>query len=237
MASRFLVGWLVALTVVLTLPAWALEYRLQVAHLPFLTVSSYENRAGDLSALEARLDTMAFPSGAVVPGRDIALLQDPRYGGRVPARMSVLPATQDQVWTTLVWDANPGDTLVFVIKSDMAAWQQARAVAANPGGRLRRMEIGNPSFFGGLSYEVPTVSYSFLANAVDEGTFPTWLEHNAKTINGMSLAIGQGWDPHYTVDRIYVELTMPSAPQVFKVVVGWKDHDDRGTGSERRESF
>ena len=237
MAPGFMVGWLVTLTVMFALPVWALEYRLQVANLDFLTVSSYESRAGDLSTLEARLDSMEFPMSAVIPGRDIMLLEDPRYGGKVPARLSVLPATRDQAWTTLVWDANPGDTLVFVIRSDMVAWQQARSIAANPEGRLRRMEIGGPSFFGGLSYEVPNVSSGFLANAVDQGTFASWLAHNAKTIDGMTLAIGQGRDPHYTVDRVYVKLTMPSAPRVFKAVIGWKDRDDRGTGNNEMQSF
>jgi hypothetical protein len=231
MAPRSIIGWLVTLTVVFALPAWAVEYRLQVVDLPFLTVSSYESRTGDLSALEARLDTMEFPANAVVPGREVLLLQDPRYGGKVPDRLSVLPATRDQAWTTLVWNANPGDTMVFVIKSDMVAWQQAYTVAANPEGRLRRMELGNPSIFGNLSYEVPNVSDLFLANAVDQGDFTSWMASSAKTINGMTLAIGQGRDPIYTPDRVYIRLTMPAASRVFKVVTGWKDRNDRGTGN------
>jgi hypothetical protein len=231
MVPRFIVGWLVTLTAICALPAWALEYRLQVANIPFLTLSSYETRAGDLSALESRLDTMEFPAGAVIPDREVTLLQDPKYGGKVPARLSVLPTTREQAWTTLVWDANPGDTLVFEIKSYMSAWQEAYMLAANPEGRLRRMALGNPSFFGGLSYEIPTVSYDFLANAVDQGSFTSWMARTAKTINGMTLAIGQGRDPHNTVDRLYIALTMPSAPRAFKVVIGWKNRrDDHGNG-------
>ena len=53
---------------------------------------------------------------------------------------------------------------------------------------------------------------------------------NAATINGMTLAIGQGRDPIYTPDRVYVRLTMPAAPRVFKMVLGWKDRNDRGSG-------
>jgi hypothetical protein len=231
MTTRCLAAWLAAFTAMLTLPAWAVEYRLQVANLPFLTVSSYETRGGDLSTLEARLDSVEFPAGAVVPDREVSLLQDPRYGGKVPDRLSILPTTRDQAWTTLVWNANPGDTLVFVIKSDMVAWQQAYTVAANPEGRLRRLALGSPSFFGGLSYEVPNVSYDFLANAVDQGVFASWLASNAKTINGMTLAIGQGRDTFYTVDRLYIRLTMPAESRAFKVVIGWRDRDDRGTGN------
>jgi hypothetical protein len=237
MTPRFIAAWLGALTAMLALPAWALEYRLQVANLPFLTVSSYETRGGDLSTLEARLDSAEFPAGAIVPGREVLLLQDPRYGGQVPDRLSVLPTTREQAWTTLVWDANPGDTLVFVVKSDMVAWQQAYTIAANPEGRLRQLVTGSPSFFGGLSYEVPNVSYDFLANAVDQGIFASWLARNAKTINGMTLAIGQGRDIFYTVDRLYVRLTMPAEPRAFKVVIGWKDRDDRGTGAPQLKGF
>lgn len=237
MPPRCIAAWFAAFTAMLTLPGWALEYRLQVANLPFLTVSSYETRGGDLSTLEARLDGMELPAGAIIPDREVLLLQDPKYGGKVPDRLSVLPTTRDQAWTTLVWDANPGDTLNFVIKSDMVAWQWAYTISANPEGRLRRMAIGNPSFFGGLPYEVPNVSYDFLANAVDQGIFASWLTSNAKTINGMTLAIGQRRDTFYTVDRLYVRLTMPAEPRAFKVVIGWRDRDDRGTGDRNLKGF
>jgi hypothetical protein len=52
--------------------------------------------------LEAQLDTKAFSPGAVLPGRQGPLLEDPGYGGKPPARLSLLPATQAQVWTMVV---------------------------------------------------------------------------------------------------------------------------------------
>jgi hypothetical protein len=154
----------------------------------------------------------------------------------VPNRLSTLPPTRDQAWTTLVWDANPGESIAFVVKSDMVAWQQAWFIGANPESTLRRLVIGNPSFFGGRSYEVPEVSYDFLANAVDQGTFPSWMAQNAKSLNGMSIAIGQGRNRFYNPDRVYMVLKLTAEPRTYKVVIGWRDHSDRGTGFKERFS-
>ncbi len=60
---------------------------------------------------------MQFPTTALIPDRDMLLLQDPAYGGIIPNRMSVLPTTREQAWTTFVFDANPGDTVAFVVKT------------------------------------------------------------------------------------------------------------------------
>jgi hypothetical protein len=84
MTQRSMLGWSVAIVLMLSLPAWAVEYRFQVANLDFQTVSAYTDRPlpgapgeGSLSRLETRLDTMEFSTSAVIPGRDVLLLQDP----------------------------------------------------------------------------------------------------------------------------------------------------------------
>ena len=241
MTQRLRVGWSVAVVLMFTLPAWAVEYRLQVANLDYLTVSAYTDRPqpgqpgeGSLVRLETRLDTMEFSANAVIPGRDVLLLQDPAYGVKIPDRVSVLPTTKEQAWTTFVWDANPGDTVGFMIKSDMPAWQEAWFMGANPEGTLRRLALGNPSLFGGRSYEVPQVSYDFLANAIDEGSFPSWMAQNAKSLNGMSIAIGQGRNRFLYPDRVYVMLTLAAEPRTYKVVIGWRHTKDRSDNHNRR---
>jgi hypothetical protein len=242
MIQRFMIGYSIAVISMLAVPAWALEYRLQVANLDFLTVSAYTDAQpgqpgeGSLSRLERQLDTMEFPASAIIPGRDIQPLEDPRYGAKIPERLSILPATRDQAWTTFIWEANPGETMAFVVKTDMVAWQQVWMLGANPEGTLRRLSMGGPSWFGGRSYEVPEVSYDFLANALDQGTFPTWLTQNAPSLHGMSIVVGQGRHLHYHPDRLYVVLKLPAEPRTYKVVVGWRDHSDRGTGSKDRFS-
>jgi hypothetical protein len=243
MLLRSMLGWGVGVALLLTLPAWASEYRLQVVNLGFLTISSYTDRPvpgqpglGSLIRLQSRLDTMEFPATAVIPGRDILLLEDPGYGGKVPDRVSVLPTTREQAWTTVVFDANPGDTVAFVVKTYMVAWQQIWLLGANPEGTLRRLLTpGNPSFFGGRSYEVPQVSSDFLANAVGQGTFPTWVAQNAPSLNGMSLVIGQGLNPFYDPDRLFVVLKLAPEPRTYKVAIGWRDRNDRNdNGNQRR---
>jgi hypothetical protein len=54
------------------------------------------------------------------------------------------------------------------------------------------------------------VAYDFLANAVDQGTFPNWMAQNAKSLNGMALAIGQGRHRIYNPDRVYIMLKLAS---------------------------
>jgi hypothetical protein len=206
-----------------------------------MTISSYTDRAvpgqpgeGSLVRLQTRLEAMQFPPTAVIPDRNLQLLEDPAYGGVIPHRLSVLPTTREQAWTTVIFDANPGDTVVFEVRTYMQAWQQIWMLGANPEGTLRRLTPGNPSFFGSRSYEVPQVSYDFLANAVDQGSFPQWVAQNAPSLHGMSVVIGQGRDVLNTADRLYMILKLTPEPRTYQVAIGWRNHIDRGNGQKEK---
>jgi hypothetical protein len=242
MRLRLILGSSVAIVLLVILPVSAAEYRLQVVNLDFMTLSSYTDRPlpgqpgeGSLIRLQTRLDTMEFPPNAVIPNRNLVLLEDPAYGGRIPTRVSVLPTTREQAWTTVIFDANPGDTVAFVVRTIMVAWQQVWMIGANPERTLRRLTPGNPSLFGGRTYEVPQVSNDFLANAVDQGTFPKWTAENAPSLGGMSLIVGQGRNLYNDPDRLYVVLKLAPEPRIYQVAIGWRDHSDRGNGN--RELF
>ena len=235
---------LVACMGVLAVPARAVEYRLQVANLESLTVAAYAGPpatplpgTNTLARLETLLDQLALAPAALIPGREVHLLDHPGYGGKVPARLSVLPPTREHAWTTLVWDGTPGETYAFVVRTEMVAWQEAYVLAANPAGTLRRLALGGPSLFGGRAYEVPQVSYHYLANAVDQRTFAAWVAHHAKSLNGMAFVIGNGQHRVYNPDRVYALLTMPAQPYTFKLVIGWCDHRDRGIDLWERFRF
>jgi len=99
---------LVACIGVLAVPAGAVEYRLQVANLESLTVAAYAGPpatplpgTNTLARLETLLDQLALAPEALIPGREVHLLDHPGYGGKVPARLSVLPPTREHAWTTL----------------------------------------------------------------------------------------------------------------------------------------
>jgi hypothetical protein len=236
MKARTLVGGLLAFIWLTALPAWAVEYRLQVANIDDQLFTSYEGKGSSfwsmqepMNRLEARLDQQQFSPAAILPGHHVELLEDPAYGGTTPTRVSLLPATGQQDWTTYVFDANPGDTVAFVVRTDMAAWQEVRDVAANPNGTFRRLSIGGPAFFGGLR-EVPEVLQAFLATAIDRGTFPQWVAQHSTAVDGMSFVVGQGHDPYYDPDRLYVLIKLPPEPHTFKVVVGWNDRHEGQLG-------
>jgi hypothetical protein len=234
MINRPIIAWAIACIWFLTLPVWAVEYRLQVTNIDYLLFSSYLDRSrtsprGEetMQRLEASLDRMEFSTAAVIPGRELQLLDNPAYGGQVPNRVSFLPATGKQSWTTVVWDGSPGARVAFVVKSDMAAWQEVWDIATNATGVLRRLTIGGPALFGGQTRQVPAVPREFLANAADRGTFVSWLQKSAKPVDGMYFVIGRRHEVFTSVDRVYMLLTQPPAPHTFKVVIGWKDYDDR----------
>ena len=165
LTRRTVVGWIFALVWLMALPAWAVEFRLQVRIVGALVFSWHMGKATPwwaqnepMGRLEARLDTQQFSPAAVLPGREVQLLEDPAYGGTVPARVSLLPATRQQARTTYVIDGKPGDTVAFVVRSDMAVWQEIWDVAANPVGTLRRLSMAGPGIFGHFWQEVPEVS-------------------------------------------------------------------------------
>jgi hypothetical protein len=225
MKARTLIGGMFALLWLTALPAWATEYHLQVANIDDRIFSSYEGNGSSfwsqkepMGNLEARLDQQQFSRAAILPGHHVELLEDPAYGGTTPTKVSLLPATGHQDWSTYVFDANPGDTVTFVVRTDMAAWQQAVDVAADANGTLRRLSIGGPGIVGD-SREVPQVSEDFLANAVDRDTFPQWLAQHATAVDGMSFVVGQGDDPYYNPDRVYITLKLPPQPHTFQAVI------------------
>jgi hypothetical protein len=86
---RTFVRGILVLTWLLTLPAWAVEYRLQVTNIDALTFSSYMEQATQwwcqnepMGRLEARLYARQFPLEAVLPGREVQLLEDPALGAK-----------------------------------------------------------------------------------------------------------------------------------------------------------
>ena len=213
MTHRWIASWIFASLWLVAFPARGVEYRLQVADLDFLSFSgSLGNSTRELSA------------SAMIPGREVQLLKDPRYGGNASTQAVVVPGSREQAWTTLVWEGNPGDNVAFVVKTELKAWQEVVAVAANPEGVIRRLSIGGAALFARQRREVAEVSKDFILNAVDRGTFSDWLEQNSTPIAGMSLVIGRGRSTIDDTDRVYAIIKLPSEPRTFKLVIGWRDY-------------
>jgi hypothetical protein len=240
MTPRLIAGGVLASLWLLGLPTWAVEYRLQVVNLDALTVLAHIDNSGPAphgearqSHLEARLDNGGFSAAAALPGRQVQRLHDPGYGGQPPAWLQVLPSARDSAWTTLQWEGHPGDSVAFVVRSEMRAWQEVEAVAANPEGVLRRLVIGSGGWFGRSRPEVREVAYEYLANAVAQGTFTHWLEHNAQALHGMSLVVGRGRSVVEQPDRVYAVLTLPPEPRTFRLVIGWRNHRRGGGGNDK----
>ena len=224
----------------LGLPTWAVEYRWQVVNLDAITVLAHIDNSGPSpqgearkSHLEARLDHGGFSAAAALPGRRVQLLHDPGDGGTPPAWLQVLPSARDSAWTTRQWEGHPGDSVAFVVSSEMRAWQEVAAVAANPEGVLRRLVIGRGAWFGRSRPEVREVADEYLAHAVTQGTFTQWLEQNVQARNGMSVVVGRGRSVVEQPDRVYAVLTRPPEPHTFRLVIGWRHHRRGGGGNHK----
>jgi hypothetical protein len=222
-ASSLMLIWFLAL------PVWGAQYRLQVTDVDDMTYSTYQRHLGDL---EKRLDSQAFSPAAVIPGREVQVLEDPGYGVTSPAQLSMLPATKHQAWTTLVWDGNPGDRVAFVVQSDMPAWQEVWWIAADTGEGLKQLSLSEDASFDHQRSVVPAVANDFLANAVERGTFPQWLAQHATPIDGLSLVVGQGDDPYHRPDSVYAVVKLPPEPHTYKLVIAWRDRSNRGTPAQ-----
>lgn len=142
-----------------------------------------------------------------------------------------MPASKRQAWTALVWEGNPGDTVGFMVKSEMQGWQEAWAVATNGEGTLRRLSLRDPALFGRPWREVPEVLYDFLANGADQGTFPRRVPRRATAINGAPVVVGRGRSFFCNPDRLHMLIKLPPEPRTFKLVIGWHDHANRGDGN------
>jgi hypothetical protein len=240
MKPRLIAAGVLASLWLLGLPTWAVEYRLQVVNLDAITVLAHLDNSrpaphGETgqSRLETRLDNGGFSAAAALPGRQVHLLHEPGDGSQPPAWPQLLPRARDSAWTTLQWEGHPGDRVVFVVSSEMRAWQEVAAVAANPEGVLRRLVIGSGGWFGRSRPEVREVADDYLAHAVAQGTFTPWLEQNAQARNGMSVVVGRGGSVYEQPDRVYAVLTLPPEPHTFRVVIGWRNHRRGGGGNDK----
>ena len=144
-----------------------------------------------------------------------------------------MPNARDSAWTTRQWDGHPGDRVAFVVSSEIRAWQEVVAVAANPEGDLRRLVIGSGGWFGRSRPEVREVADEYLAHAVAQGTFTQWLEQNAQVLHGMSVVVGRGRSVVEQPDRVYAVLTRPPEPRTFRMVIGWRHHRRGGGGNHK----
>ena len=110
MTARGIRGWTIVALWLLSVPVGAVEYRLQVTNISDRNFNANFDRSNanprgqeTMQGLEARLDAMEFSTAAVLPGRELRLLDNPAFGGKVPDRVSFLPATRDQETAGVRW--------------------------------------------------------------------------------------------------------------------------------------
>jgi len=124
-----------------------------------------------------------------------------------------------------------GNTVVFDVTSDMAAWQEIWQVAANPEGTPSALvHRGSRTLWASLAGGTRGLA-ALPCDAADRGIFAPWVAQHATAVGACPLVVGRGYDRFYAPDRVYVSLKLPPEPHTIQVVLGWQDHDNRGNES------
>ncbi len=220
-----LVGWG-------TVPAAAIEYRLDVASLQEEGFTHFIDGpigmgSGELimARLEHALDSGQVGSGARmgdrIPDRFRARAAD--SFGAVRVRGEVTPADGPRQWDEIVWDGKPGERSVWVIATTTTHFQEVKHVAIKgwqPGAALRyyipyRVTL-NPTPETALAFPLSFIRFY-------EDRPGLWERYLAKSINlgeGLAVLVGANETPGFA-DWVYLIVQHPPQPTTFKAVLGW----------------
>ena len=220
-----LVGWG-------TVPAAAIEYRLDIASLQEDGFAHFIDGpigigSGELvmARLEHALDSGQVGSGARmgdrIPDRFRARAAD--SFGAVRVRGEVNPAEGPRQWDEIVWDGKPGERSVWVIATTTTHVQEVKHVAIKgwqPGAALRyyipyRVTL-NPTPETALVFPLSFIRFY-------EDRPGLWERHLAKSINlgeGLAVLVGANETPAFA-DWVYLIVQHPPQSTTFKAVLGW----------------
>lgn len=219
-------------------PAWAIEYRLQVANLYREAFSHYldgpiETGSGELvmSRMEKALDDGTIARGALLSDRTF------RYGWDALAESfeavktitEVNPLENPRRWDEAVWDGKPGERSVWVIAPSSRHFEEVDQVAvkdAGPGAALRYYVPYRVALIGRPQ---TVIGYPLSFLRFYEGRGDLWRRYLSKAVDlGKGIAVVVGINDNSTFpDWVYVVVDQPPSPTTFKVVIGWQRREAR----------
>ena len=216
-----------------TTPAGAVEYRLQVANLYREAFSHYldgpiGSGSGELvmGRLEQALDGGGIAQGALLSDRTFRYaweaLAESFEATKVIAQ--VKPLESPRRWDEVVWDGTPGERSVWVIAPSARHFEEAYQVAvkgAGPGAALRYYAPYRAAMIGGPQ---TVIGYPLSFLRFYEGRNALWQRYLSKSVdlrNGIAVVVGINDNATFP-DWVYIVVDQPPAPTTFKVVVGWQ---------------
>ena len=213
-------GWLAAVLLCWPVMSDAATYQLQVASVPERVFMHFvEGRA--LPRAEAFFDDTRRSRFVLFRDRQPQTLKLAEPGQSTTFSVNVTSPRRNDPWGATTWSGEAGQLAVFRIRGKQSNYQKLRRVAVQTGGALTRFPVRRIPSSAQSPIQVPVTAASYLAYALESGTFAAWAERRAVSYDGLSVIVGRHHNAEES-DTVYLVVRMPQAGQTYKVILGWK---------------
>jgi hypothetical protein len=213
-------------------PAWAVEYRLEVASLwesalyPFAKTAELSDGASGpgLDRLEAGLDQGAVPHAVVLRDRTLRWASEgvAHAYGTVRVLAEIKAAGDGNRWDEVRWEGKPGERSVWmVLPSGSGRPQQLYRVLLKGEGAMRQFMPYVPA--GGSRSAAVKYPLSFLWSYEERGLI--WDRYVSRSIDlgeGLGAVVGENFNQSFP-DQVYLIVQHAAQPTTYKAVLLWRD--------------
>ena len=228
-------GWLAV--VLFCWPAMpdAATYKLQVASVPeHVFMYFVEDRT--LPRIEAYLDDARRSRFVLFRDRQPQPLELTEPEVSVTRSVNVTLPKQNDPWGVATWNGETGQLAVFRVRGKQSNYQRLKRIAVQRKGVLTRFPVRRIPTSSPRQMEVPATAASYLAYALESGTFAVWAERRAVSFDGLSVIVGRHPDPQQS-DMVYLVVRMPQEGFAYKVILGWEnlEYENRHGNDQYRQ--
>ncbi|MFI5373608.1 MAG: hypothetical protein ACHQ8D_03105 [Candidatus Rokuibacteriota bacterium] len=213
-------------------PAWAVEYRLEVASLwesalyPFAKTAELSDGASGpgLDRLEAGLDQGAVPHAVVLRDRTLRWASEgvAHAYGTVRVLAEIKAAGDGRRWDEVRWEGKPGERSVWmVLPSGSGRPQQLYRVLLKGEGPVRQFMPYVP--VGGSRSAAVKYPLSFLWSYEERGLiWDHYLRQSLDLGQGLGAVVGENFNQSFP-DQVYLIVQQAAEPTIYKAVLLWRD--------------
>lgn len=219
-------GWLAVVLLCWPGMSAAATYQLQVASVPE-RVFTYFAEDRTLPGIEAFLDDKQRSKRVMFGDRQPQPLELMTAGQSQPSPVDMTLAKRHDPWGTTTWSGEAGQLAVFRINGRQSNYQRLKWVAVQTDGVLTRLPVRGIPPSRPWRMQAPATAASYLAHALESGTFAAWTEKRAASYDGLSVVVGRHQGQS---DTVYLSVRMPRAGQAYKVILGWENSDGGAGG-------
>ena len=226
------VGWFAAVLFCWPGMSGAATYELQVASLPEPAFMFFV-KDRTLPRIEAFLDDKKRSKFVLFHDRQPQALELRGPEQPIPFPDNVTLPKRNDPWGITSWHGKAGQPMVFRVRGRQSSYQKLRRVAVQMDGILSRFPVRRIPAFSPRPVQVPVTSASYLAHAMESGTFLAWAERRAASHDGLSVIVGRHPDKRQS-DTVYLLVRMPRDGKSYKVVLGWQNFEyESGHGNDQ----